>query len=218
MSPLPVPAPRPRWAAILLAGGESKRFGGRPKATAPIEGIPAIVRMAGRAADTGFDPILAVAGRHVAETREVLATLGTPVVENAIWDAGRTGSIQTGLASVGPVEGALVWPVDHPFVEAKCLATLRSVADGDPMGVWFVPTFEGRGGHPLLLRRPTFDPIASLAPDAPLRSLVPRFGPQVRRVPVDDPGILENADDRTAFDSAQARWAARQREGRWTGD
>jgi molybdenum cofactor cytidylyltransferase len=209
---------RGRWAAILLAGGESQRFGGLPKATAPIDGAPAILRMATLAAGAGFEPVFAVAGRHLPATREVLAPVGVPVAENSNWEAGRTGSIQVGLAGVGPADGALVWPVDHPFVEAKCLATLRSAAEGDAMGVWFVPTFEGRGGHPILLRRSTFAAIASLSPDAPLRSLIPGLGPQVRRVAVDDPGVLENVDDRAAFESARTRWAERTTEDRWTGD
>ncbi|MCI4370157.1 MAG: nucleotidyltransferase family protein [Thermoplasmata archaeon] len=208
-------APAP-WTVLLLAGGASRRFGGAPKATARIDGVPAVQRMVELSAEAGFERCLVVAGRHLRETQLALGAIGPLVLENPDWEAGRTGSIQVGLRASAGAAGVLLWPVDHPFVEAKSLLTLRRCAETDPMAVWFIPTFEGRGGHPVLLRPPTFTAILGLPPDGPLRSLLASFGPQVRRVPTDDPGVLENVDDPVSFDAAMARRRADEARGRWT--
>jgi CTP:molybdopterin cytidylyltransferase MocA len=210
------PVRRSGWTAILLAGGESRRYGGVPKATAIIDGVAAIVRMGEAATTAGFAPCLAVAGRHLAETERALHGSEIPVLENSAWAQGRTGSIQVGIRGAGPAEGVLLWPVDHPFVEAKSLATLLRCAEEDTLATWLIPTFERRGGHPILLRRPTFSAILALAPDAPLRSLLPSFGPQVRRVPLPDRGVIENVDDPASFDAALACRHADLGGGSWT--
>jgi CTP:molybdopterin cytidylyltransferase MocA len=160
---------------------------------------------------------VAVAGPHIRKLQVALAELGVAVVENPDWAGGRTGSIQVALDAVGDVDGALLWPVDHPFVTTATIETLRRDVEADPLAVWVVPTFEARGGHPVLLRRPTFAAIHELRSDAPLRSLLPSFGPQVRRVPVNDPGVLENVDDPESFAAALARYRAAGPEARWTG-
>jgi len=59
-----------------------------------------------------------------------------------------------------------------------------------------VPTFDGRGGHPILLGAGVFTAIRALEPDEPLRDLL-----RTRNrldVAVDDPGIridLDTPDD-----------------------
>lgn len=207
-------ASRSPGAAIVLAAGASSRFGSVVKATLPIDGEPAVRRVARLAREAGFAPVVVVVGARMAVTLAALGSSGVEIVEHAGWALGRTGSLQAGLQSAGDVDAALVWPVDHPFAEAMSVEALQRRAETDAMAVWLVPTFQNRAGHPILLRSPTFDAVRSLAPDAPLRSLIPRFGPQVVRVPVADPGVVANVDTAEEYDRALAQRA----EARWTGD
>ncbi|HXQ93608.1 MAG TPA: nucleotidyltransferase family protein [Thermoplasmata archaeon] len=205
-----------RWPAILLAGGASTRFRAGPKAMVEVDGVPAVVRMARTAHAAGFSPCVAVAGPHARATREALGSLGVAVLDNPDWAGGRSGSIQVALEAVADAGGILLWPVDHPFVELGTLNSLWRVVQTDALAVWVIPTYSGRGGHPVLLRRETFEAIRGLRSDGPLRSLMPSFGPQVRRVPVSDPGVVENVDDPEAFAAAVARIRAGGPEARWT--
>jgi molybdenum cofactor cytidylyltransferase len=179
--------------ALILAAGRSSRFGGRPKALLPIWGEPAVARVVRLSREEGFDPWVVV-GMHSVEIRNVLPSPSPEIVENPEWDRGRTGSVQRGLENVDPETSILLWPVDHPFVQAKTIRRLRTVAEHDAMGVWFIPTFEGSGGHPVLLTPPVFPGLRSLDPAAPLRTLLSKFGPQVVRIPVTDPGVRANID------------------------
>lgn len=182
-----------RPVALILSAGASTRFGGRPKALLDIVGEPAVARLIRISRDEEFVPRVVV-GVHAAQIRGALPFPPPEVIENPDWEQGRTGSIQRGLEGLPEQTSVLAWPVDHPFVQAMTLRRLRTVADNDAMGVWFIPTFGGRGGHPVFLRPPALSRIQDLAASVPLRSLIPEFGPQVVRVPVSDPGVRANVD------------------------
>jgi len=72
------------------------------------------------------------------------------------------------------------------------------------MAVWVLPEFRGHGGHPVILAPPTRASIFELGPDQPLRDLLPRFGPQVRRVPVEDAGVVANLNTWEEYAAARA--------------
>jgi molybdenum cofactor cytidylyltransferase len=202
--------------AILLAGGASTRMGGAPKGLLEVDGVSALRRMATICEVAGLSPVVAVVGAHASEIRRALSGTSPFVVEHSGWAAGRTGTIQAGLAALGPAAGTLLWPVDHPFVEAKTVRTLVERAEADAMAVWVIPTFDGRGGHPIVLDRATFGPILELPADRALRSLLVGYGPQVLRVAVDDPEVVENIDTPESYRDALVRRRLAEVDREWT--
>lgn len=201
--------PRPP-AALILSAGASCRFGGSPKACLEVGPEVAVVRMVRLAEAEGASPVVVVVGAHRRPIEEALRVRpGTRIVFSRDWSKGRTASLQSGLRALPPESDVLLWPVDHPFVEARTLGILMEAAMGDRRGNWFVPTFEGRGGHPILLRRSLFSAIFALAPDAPLRALQRERGAEVRRLAVDDPGVVANVDTPEEFRDALAAFQRR---------
>ncbi|HEV2519241.1 MAG TPA: nucleotidyltransferase family protein [Thermoplasmata archaeon] len=199
----------PPWSAVILSAGESKRFDGHPKALLEVGSQPAIARIASVCERAGADRTIAVLGPHRAEIEEKLAGRAVEVVENPDWSMGRTGSVQAGLRALADSGSVLVWPVDHPFVRDSTVLRLLDASHRDPLAIWFVPSFRGGGGHPILLREAAIPHVLALAPSAPLRSLLPELGPQVRHVPVEDAGVLENVDSFDAYWSALEAWRGR---------
>jgi molybdenum cofactor cytidylyltransferase len=197
------------FPALLLSGGASTRLGGEPKGCLDIGGEPAIHRMARLCTDAGFSPIVAVVGLHAHRLTSALAGMPVGVVVNEGWEAGRTGSIQRGLELLGTERPTLVWPVDFPFVEPTTLLTLLDESEHDALGVFFIPTHGGRGGHPVLMRGVALTDTLELRPDAPLRSLFPELGPQVARVAVDDPGVVEKVDTMDDYLRGHLAWLER---------
>lgn len=189
--------------ALILAAGASTRFSGRPKALLPIAGETAVARLVRVSRSEGFVPRVVV-GARAGQIRDALPSPMPDVVENTDWARGRTGSIQRGLEGLSDEVSVLLWPVDHPFVQALTLRRLRTAAEHDAMGVWFIPTCEGLGGHPVLLEPPVLPRLRSLGPAVALRALIPEFGPQVVRVPVGDPGVRANVDTEEDFRNFQA--------------
>jgi len=197
-------------AALVLSGGASSRFGGRPKGLVPVDGRTGVRRIAEICLADGFEPVTVVVGVHRGAIAHELRGLAVDLVDSEHWMEGRTASVQTGLAEIPPDRDILFWPVDHPFVAARTVDALLAARDTDQVGVWFIPSYEGRGGHPVLWRPVIRNDIFDLRPDAPIRSLLPEFGPQVRRVAVDDPGVVANVDTPEDYRAAVSGWEARE--------
>jgi molybdenum cofactor cytidylyltransferase len=193
-------------SAILLSGGASQRFGGFPKALLSTGEKTAVRRLAEICLGEGLDPVVVVTGTHHLVIAHELRGLAVELVEAEDWYEGRTASVQAGLRAVPDDRDILLWPVDHPFVAPGTVETLASVRDSDQLAVWFIPTFRGHGGHPVLWRPSVRSDLLDLRSDAPLRSLLPEFGPQVRRVAVEDPGVVANVDTPEAYQAAYDDW------------
>ena len=197
-------------AALLLSGGASVRFGGSPKALVSAGERTAVRRMAEMSFDRGFDPVAVVVGPHHSPIAQELRGLPVEFVDSEHWYEGRTASVQSGLRALPPGADVLLWPVDHPFVSARTLDMLVAARDTDDLGLWFVPTYQGQGGHPVLWKDHVRAEVLELRPDAPIRALIPELGPQVRRVAVDDPGILASIDTPEEYRNAFDAWLARR--------
>lgn len=199
-----------RRAAILLSAGASTRFGGTPKALALLDGEPVLARQVRLAREAGFSPVVGVVGAHARQLEGVLKEGGALSIDHPDWSSGRTGSVQAGLTAIAGADEALVWPVDVPFVELATLERLAAAGERDLVATWIVPEYEGRGGHPVLIKRPVWPQIQRLSSSAPLRSLVPGLGAQVLRVRVSDPGVVGNIDTQEAFAEALSQWHQRR--------
>ncbi len=196
-------------AALLVSGEESSRFGGVPKALMPLGRSTAVRRLAEVCISRGLDPVTVVVGPHRGPVARELRDLDVTLVDSELWYEGRTASVHSGLEAIPEDRDVLFWPVDHPFVSPSTVDVLARARDTDPLAVWFIPAFEGRGGHPVLWRSEVRNDILEVRGDAPLRSLLPEFGVLVRRVPVDDPGVVANVDTPEEYRVALEEWESR---------
>ena len=202
------------WNSVVVSAGASERFHGAPKALLPVGDEAAIVRLVRVSWETGARRVIVILGARAETIERALDGTGAEVEVNHRWAEGRTGSVQVGLQASGPESDLLLWPVDHPFVASATVARLHAAAERDGLAVWLIPSFRGEGGHPVWIRSPAQAPVLALRRSAPLRSVLAGLGPQVRRVEVDDPGVLENVDSPDAYWSAVAAWRGRGGDGR----
>jgi len=174
-----------------------------------LRGTTAVRHLAEVCLSRGLDPVAVVVGPHRGPVAHELKDLPVTLVDSELWYEGRTASIHSGLEAIPADHDVLFWPVDHPFVSESTVDVLERARDTDPLAVWFIPTFGGRGGHPVLWRSGVRADILDLRSDAPLRSLLPEFGVQVRRVAVNDPGVVANVDTPEEYRAALDDWEAR---------
>lgn len=179
-----------RFACVVLAAGAGRRFGG-PKALAELKpGERFLDAVVGIAAEADANPVVAVVQRGTevpAPARRVEAP--NPTDE-------QISSLRLGLAQLTgvPVTGALVWPVDHPFVT---LRTVLAVVDahqrtGAPI---VVPAYGGRRGHPVFFDRSTWRELMTVS-EGGARAVVHTYGERVLAVEAGDPGVLRDIDTR----------------------
>ncbi len=183
------------WA-VILAAGESRRFGGI-KALAPIGGGTALAAVADSARAGGATGVVVVTGYHRQAVRPEVLACAAVEAHNPEPERGMMSSVRAGVAAVPEAIAILLWPVDHPFVRPATVRALLEAAlarsDGTTHPI-VVPTLQGRGGHPTLfpadLRASLLDLDDAGGPNRLLRQQADR----VLRLPVPDPGVVADID------------------------
>ncbi|KDP89893.1 hypothetical protein W824_10230 [Clavibacter cf. michiganensis LMG 26808] len=155
-------------AGVVLAAGAGTRFGG-PKALATHpDGTPWLATAIRALADAGCSPVLVVIGARADEAAAVIGTLpetaSAVVVRADDWADGMSASLRAALRAADaldppPVALAVV-PVDVPDLDA---ATVRRVLEAGPThpATLRQAVFRGRPGHPALIGRDHWAPLAS---------------------------------------------------------
>ncbi len=158
-----------RVVGLLLAAGAGRRMGG-PKALVTDEsGAPWVAVAARHLLDAGCAPVRAVLGAEAERAARALAAAGADVaavdvVDARDWAEGMGASLRSGLdglATLAPdATAAVVQLVDLPDVGADVVGRLVALArDGDP-DVLARAAYAGTPGHPVLLGRAHWAPVA----------------------------------------------------------
>ena len=185
-------------AAIVLAAGGSRRMG-HPKALLPLGATTFLGRIVATAREAELEPIHVIVGDDAVTIAVAHPELARGMIHNVRPDLGPLSSLRLGLAALPPsVDGAVVFPVDHPLVQA---ATVRALVGafrqvGRPI---VVPIHGGQRGHPTLFARETFAELATAPLEEGARAVVRADPARVAEVEVDDPGILANVDTPDAY-------------------
>lgn len=147
-------------AALLLAAGESTRMG-ELKALLPWAGKTLLEHQVDALTSAGLSPIIVVLGHEADRLLPLLSPKqAVQCVRNPDYRQGKTTSLNAGLRTLqgtwtdtaSPEEDAvLVLNVDQP----RSLETIRRVLDlhvsGSQTTLITIPTYGGKGGHPLVL-------------------------------------------------------------------
>jgi CTP:molybdopterin cytidylyltransferase MocA len=104
-----------------------------------------------------------------------------------------SASIAAGISELpASTKATLIALVDHPAIPVRVVSTL--VAEWQSGARLLVPTWKGRGGHPVLVDLGFRDQLLSLDPNRGLKSLFDAYRDVVRRVDVDSPYIARDMD------------------------
>jgi CTP:molybdopterin cytidylyltransferase MocA len=187
---------------VLLAAGRGTRAGG-PKAWRAIRQRPFVAFQLERVRRSFHGPIRVVLGREAAIERD-LACLGLDAQTDVVLaddDATMFASLRAGLCDV--VGRALVHPIDCPWPSATH-TVLADAMDAHPNARAAMPTWNDRGGHPVLLSAPLVASIHDLDPTSRLDHVLRGLGGSCLRVPVAQADVLRNLNtptDWTAFEA-----------------
>jgi CTP:molybdopterin cytidylyltransferase MocA len=181
---------------IVLAAGEGRRMGG-PKARLALGGSFLVERHVAALARACARVVVVVRPADAAWVDAALATRPGAVVIGAITPA-PAASLQAALPWCGS-ERVVVTPVDLLPPAASTLEALLRAIDDDVLAA--TPTYRGRGGHPVVVRRALLD---RLSPDRTLRDVLASAGARRVRIAVEDPHVVGDLD--TPSDCAAALW------------
>ncbi len=183
-------------AAIVLTGGKSERMGS-PKALLSYRGQTFLERILQAVHDAGIEETRIVVGHHRDEIQRAFPNL--PLVFNPDYNRGMSTSVKAGVRSLPQgIDGAGIFLVDHPMVDASTIALL---AGNLRPGHIVLPLYQGRRGHPAWFAADLFAEILALAPDEGLNAVVRLDPERVIAVPVSNSGVLLDIDTPEQFEN-----------------
>ncbi len=186
-----------RVACVVLAAGAGTRFG-EPKAAAVLrDGVRFVDAVVDTARRAGADPIVVVGPPGLAFPE------GTIHATNPNARGEQIQSLRIGLARLVsvPVTGALVWPVDHPYVDLEGVLAIIAGAKRTRAPV-VLPVFEGRRGHPVYFSRDCWRELATVA-EGGARTVVHGHAGELVEVPVTHIGVVRDIDSRADMTNGQ---------------
>ena len=192
----PIRALKSRAAVVVLAAGESRRFG-RLKQLLPWgDGRTLLTHALDVALASQARAVLVVLGCRADDCRAALGDYAVTVLLNPNWAQGQSTSVRAGLAALPENMGAVLFHLaDLPGVTPAVIDALieRHAATLAPV-VW--PEYEGQRGNPVLFDRIAFPELQNLTGDVGARPVIMAFARagDVERVAVDEPGVLLDID------------------------
>lgn len=175
--------------AVILAAGESRRMGGKPKALLRVGGTSFLALLTGTFRSAGVDQVRAVVSADLRPRAAALAVAGLELLVPPEPTPEPLASLKAGMAVIpDDWEALLVQPVDHPLVHPQTIRRQISLFSSDPERPIVQLRRRGCGGHPLLVGRACFEEILDL----------PEGGDGLRQMLRADPGRVrpcETADN-----------------------
>ncbi len=177
-------------AALIVAAGMSSRMGDF-KPLLNIGSISIAQRVVATFQQAGVEKIVMVTGYNAVMLERHLAGNGVVFLRNDNYETTQMfDSVCIGLSYLRDKCGRVLFtPVDIPLFTAD---TVRRLLETDaPLAC---PAVDGETGHPTLIGASLFDRILSDSGDQGLRGALNRCGAELTLIPVEDRGILHDAD------------------------
>ncbi len=159
-----------RTGAVVLAAGRSSRMG-RNKLLLDVEGRTVLDRLLD-ALTQAVDEVVVVTGHSPEQIRGIAEAHCVRVTHNTGYDAGMTTSFQTGVRSLGEVDGFFLVLGDQLGLQPELLRRMAAALEDVPGALIVSPTHGGKRGHPVLFRASLREEI--LAVEGVLKEVVDR--------------------------------------------
>lgn len=158
-----------RIAALVLAAGEARRFGG-PKQLALLDGRPLLEHVCRAVASApAIERAVVTVGAHADAVLAGVDMHGAEPLRVPDWREGQAASLRAGVTRLADADAVVVVLGDQPELSAAAIE--RVVAAWDGLRPAVRASFGGAPGHPVLLARSLFADVAALRGDVGARAL-----------------------------------------------
>lgn len=208
-------------AGIILAAGESKRYG-QPKQLLDWRGQPFVRAVAQTAIAAGLSPVVIVSGANAEPVENAVKDLDVQIVRNKDWQSGQGSSVKTGVQAIAPphpsqnpqkaisrlqktkladlgrapegqVGSAIFLLADQPQIGADIIHALVEAHVRELSPILAPLVLEERRANPVLFDRVTFPDLLNLEGDVGGRAIFSKY--KVEYIPWHDERLLLDVDE-----------------------
>jgi len=185
--------------AVIPAAGKSVRMG-RPKLLLPLGGRSVLEYTVGALREGGVSEVLVIVSPALPELARLAEQVGAKVLQLDADTADMRTTVQRGLDwleqrySPASEDGWFLAPADHPALEADVIQVLLQTRAAHPERSIFIPTFDGKRGHPTLLTWGHVAGIRNWPAGEGLNTYLRAHADDTELCPVGSPGILLDMD------------------------
>ena len=191
--------PAEPFAAVVLAAGESRRFGSQ-KLLMPFRGSTILGCTIAALAQAGLDPIIVVAGGDGESIARALQGTPATVVCNPDPARGMLSSVQTGMAALPPgPRHFLIALGDQPGIRSEDILHLLREHRRLGKGIT-IPTHRGKRGHPVLLHHNYRGEVLALDDRQTLRHLIHAHPDDIAEVEFASDSLVCDIDTREQYE------------------
>lgn len=179
--------------ALIVAGGLSSRM----KEFKPLLeiGNSTIIEMAiNNFKELGVNEIVVVTGFRGDEIENRLSNYSIHFVKNINYENTHMfDSVCIGLKEIKDAGFVFISPADSPYVQQYTLKKMLEEMDNENIN-FIQPSFDGKNGHPLLLRMKSVENILKHDGTKGLQGVIKKMGDDFKNISFVDPGIILDAD------------------------
>ena len=159
---------------ILLAAGESKRFGDKNKLSEMINDKPIINHVLDKLLQIfDYSELLVIVGHEHKLIKNLIFNKDIKILENINYKKGIGTSIALGVKYLETdIDGVMIIPADMPYLNSKDLINLEKKFIELNCEKVIMPKHNSRIGNPVILPRNYFNTLKSLKDDFGARSLI----------------------------------------------
>lgn len=181
--------------AIILAAGESKRFGSK-KLLEEFLGKPLIQHVLDEVVKVEFEEIVVVTQHEAIKKLE--STHKIHMIDNENVDKGISHSIYLGINEERDYDGYMFIVGDQPFITSQIIETMIAKFQGGNGNILCM-SHKGRRGSPTLFDKCYKNELLQLTGDIGGRQVMKNHPECVINCEIDDPICLEDIDTREDY-------------------
>lgn len=193
-----------RVAAIVLAAGESRRFGS-PKQLLPWGETTLLEHVVDAVLESSVEDTLVILGYRAEEMGALLQDRPIRLVINEHWSKGLSSSVEAGLKALpATCEACLFLLGDQPNATTELVDSILE-RYRRTLAAIVAPSYRGRRGNPVLFTSSLFPELLTLEGDQGGREVILRRQDEVETVEVDEESIFLDIDTTADYQEARQR-------------
>lgn len=185
-------------SAIILAAGQSKRFGPENKLLSAYKGAPLIHHCLNTLLSGPFTDRILVTGHDAMHIEPHVRKLPVRIAFNPDYEHGMGSSLAAGVNALMPdCEAFMVFLADMPDIPANLVSALLDAYQANS-GTYSIirPVYRGQPGHPVLFSIDFAPQLAKLTGDLGASTIIRENQHQTHYIQSKSAGVLKDIDSK----------------------